>query len=104
MGVAVLLAFFWIMVLPQQGMQRKIEQRANIKFMCAAGKKPIECWRALRQVYGNDALCQTQVRVWHQRFRGGDTDIKDKMRSGWSRTVRIPRNINRIDAHMENDR
>ena len=104
MGLPFLLAVLCFFVLPQQGMQKKVEQRANIKFLCAAGKTPIECWRALQAVYGHDCLSQMQVRVWHHRFRGGDTDIKDKMRSGRKRTVRVCRNINRIEAHLEKDR
>lgn len=60
------------------GMQKSREQRVNIKFMVALGKTPIQCWRALRDVYGDDCLSKTQVRVWHRRIRGGDIDVSDK--------------------------
>ncbi len=101
---------FWIaalsiLVLPaQQGMQKKLEQRANVKFLCAAGWKPIQCWRALQAVYGNDCLSQTQVRYWHRRFRGGDTEIKDKKHSGRKRSVRTARTINKVCRVMDTDR
>ncbi len=93
MGVPFFLVVLSILVLPQQGMQKKVEQRANIKFLCAAGKTPIECWRSLQAVYGTDCLSKTQVWVWYRRFRGGDTDICDKARAGRPRTVCVPRTL-----------
>ena len=82
MGVPLFLVVLSILVLPQQGMQKKVEQRANIKFLCAAGKTPIECWRSLQAMYGTDSLSKTQVQVWHRRFQGSNTDIRDKARAG----------------------
>ncbi len=105
MALHFVLALLLVLVFPPlKGMQKKVEQRANLKFLMATGKKPIECWRSLKDVYGRDAMSQTQVRVWHERFRSGEMSVQDKARSGRPRTVRIPRNVKKLQNTLDNDR
>ncbi len=77
-----------IIVLLVVNMQKNLPQRENVKFMTAQGKSPIQCWRALIQVYGEEAMSKPTVRRWHKRFREGDglTPTTDLLRSGRPRT------------------
>ncbi len=77
-------------------MEKKLEQRSTLKFLVAAGNTPIQCFRQMAQVYGTDSMGITQVRHWHRRFRGGDTDIKDKPHTGCPRSVVMPQNVNKV--------
>ncbi len=73
--------FPWILVC-LVGLQTRLEQRANIKFCKNTGLTPIETWRSLHAVYGNETLSKAQVRFWFRRFGAGDMDIHDKRRPG----------------------
>ncbi len=105
MGLNFVLGLLLFLVFPApKGMQKKVEQRANLKFLMASGKKPIECWHALKDIYGRDAMSQTQVWVWHERFCSSDMSVQDKARTGRPRTVRIPRNVQKVQKTLDNDR
>ncbi len=86
------------------GMLRLKEQRVNIKFLCASGKTPIQCWESLVSVYGCDAASKSTVRYWHKRFRGGDTDVGDKARSGRPSSVRTPEAVQQVRNVLDQDR
>ncbi len=86
------------------GMLRLQEQRVNIKFLCAAGKTPIECWRSLNDVYRPDAASKSTIRYWHQRFRGGDTNVQDKPRAGRPLSSCSHDTVERVRMTMEADR
>ncbi len=62
--------------------ERHHEQQVNLKFLCKAGFKPIECWRRLRQVFQDDVMSQTQVRVWWKRFKAGEEQTANRPKSG----------------------
>lgn len=70
----------------------RVEQRATLKFMVKSGHSPIECWRSLREVWADATMSQTQVRVWHRRFRNGSESTGDKPRPGRPRTQRTEEN------------
>ena len=63
---------------------RRVEQRATIKVLQKAGHTPIQIWRGLSQVFGDEVLSKTQVREWFNRFKAGDmtTSTADKKRPG----------------------
>ncbi len=80
---------------------RRGEQRVSLKFLAKSGQSPIQCWRALRCVWGDDTMCKTQVRVWHKRFLAGQNNIKDSARSGRPRTKRTPANVRKVKQLIE---
>ncbi len=84
--------------------QQRIDQRTNIRFMVAKGLKPIEIWRELWTVFGNDTMSQTQVRVWAKRFKGGTQadPVADLPHSGRPR-VRAE-HVEEVRALVETDR
>ncbi len=86
------------------GKARREEQRVVIKFLCASGKTPAECHKQLSDVYGPDSMSKAQVGVWHWRFCGGDTSVKDKARSGRPATTNTAANRAEIRAKLDEDR
>ncbi len=85
------MAFFWAFLLLVFANVHKPEcrheQHVNLKFLCKAGYKPVECWRHLRQVFGAETMSQTQVRVWHNRFHSGEESTADRPKSGHPQSV-----------------
>lgn len=86
------------------GMKRREEQCVVLKFLCASGKRPIECHRELVSVFGNDVMSKAQVGVWHHRFRGGDIDVKDKKRSGRPASVNTEAQRHVLRTALDQDR
>ena len=101
------MAFFWACVLlflaTVQKPERRHEQHVNLKFLSKAGFKPIECWRHLRQVFNDETMSQTQVRVWWKRFKGGQEETKDNPKSGRPRSSRTRTNAQRIQNLVSAD-
>ncbi len=48
----------------QSGMLRTVDQWSNLKFLVAQGHSPIECWRQLQLVYGEETMSKPTVRRW----------------------------------------
>ncbi len=70
----------------------RVEQWSTLKFLVKSGHSPIECWRSLHKVWKDETMSQTQVCVWHKRFRNGSEVTGDKPRPGWPRTQRTEQN------------
>ncbi len=75
---------FWILLLFPSTMQRLLDQRQNLKFMVAEGLTPVQCWRRLEAVYGEETMSKPTVCRWHARFHEGDglTPVTDLVCSG----------------------
>ncbi len=93
-----------LILLKMPGMQKYKEQRVVLKFLITKGSKPIDCWRQLHEVFGDAAMSQTQVRVWHRRIRGGDMCVDDKGRSGRPRSKRTDELTGRVQELVNEDR
>ncbi len=78
--------------------QLRVEQRSVIKYLCAQGTTPIQCWRRLQEVYGASALGKTRVRAWHKQFWEGDlqTTTKNKACPGRPRSGRCRLHIEKV--------
>ncbi len=63
-------------------MEGRVEQRTVLKFLCKSGKTPIECWRQMREVFGDRTMSKGRVRVWHKQFSQGEERVKDRPKSG----------------------
>ncbi len=70
----------------------RVEQWSTLKFLVKSGHSPIECWRSLHEVWKDETMSQTQVRVWHKRFRNGSEVTGDKPRPGRPRSQRTEQN------------
>ncbi len=82
------------------------EQRTVIKFLVAEDHTPIHIWNCLQNVYGDQALGKTQVRMWCKRFKEGDghEPVTDLPRSGRPKTAIVKCTIDRVQQELDTDR
>ena len=78
-------------------MEVRMKQRYVIEFLLAEKIAPNDIHRRLLNVYGDQTVDVITVRRWMARFSSGDSDVKDKPRSGWPCTAVTPRNEERLD-------
>ena len=79
-------------------MEVRMKQMCVIKFMHAEKKiAPNNIHRRLLNVYGDQTVDVSTVRRWVARFSSGDSDVKDKPRSGRPCITVTPRNEERLD-------
>jgi len=73
-------------------MEVRMKQRCVIEFLHAERIAPIDIHRRLLNVYGALTVDVSTVRRWVVRFSSGDSDVKDKPRSGRPCTAGTARN------------
>ena len=78
-------------------MEVLMKQRCVIEFLHAEKIAPKDIHRRLLNVYGDQTVDVSTVRRWVARFSSGDSDVKDKPRSGRLCTAVTPRNEERLD-------
>ncbi|KAG5313520.1 GVQW3 protein, partial [Pseudoatta argentina] len=52
----------------------KHEQRINVKFLVKLKKTPTECYKLLKEAYGENSLSRTRVFEWYKRFSETEDD------------------------------
>jgi transposase len=67
-----------------------MKQRRVIEFLHAENIAPNDIHRRLLNVYGDQTVDVSTVRRWVARFSSGDSDVKDKPRSGRPSTAVTP--------------
>ena len=78
-------------------MEVSMKQRCVIELLYAEKIAPNEIHRCLLNVNGDQTMDVSRVRRWVARFSSGDSDMRDKPRSGRPCTVVTPRNEERLD-------
>jgi len=78
-------------------MEVRMKQRCVIEFLHAEKIAPNDIHRRLLNVYGDQTVDVSTVRRWVVHFSSGDSDVKDKPRSGRQCTAVTPRNEERLD-------
>lgn len=58
------------------------EIRSVIRFLNARNVKPVEIYRQIKDVYGENAMSDGMVRKWVRKFNEGRTNVHDEARSG----------------------
>lgn len=58
------------------------EIQSVIRFLTAKSVKAADIYRQLRQVYGENDMCESKVRKWVRLFKTGRTNVHDEPRSG----------------------
>ena len=87
-------------------LQKKMEQRANIKCCVKLEKKFAETYESMKKVYGDDCMSRTQVYTWFTRFKNGRAYLNDDLRpsrpevSNRAELVENVREIIGIDANF----
>ncbi len=85
--------------------KRKVEQRTVLKFLCKTGATPIGCWRQMKQVFGDQCMSQTRVRIWFKRFKlEGRDSTQDDQRPGRKKTTGSRTNVDRVRHALAPDR
>ena len=74
----------------QSDMEVRLKQRRVIEFLHAENTAPNDIHRRLLNLYGDHTVDVSTVRLWVARFSSGDSDAKDKPRSGWPCTAVTP--------------
>jgi len=71
-------------------MEVRMKQRCVIEFLHVEKIAPYDIHRCLLNVYGDQTVDVSTVRRWVVRFSSGDSDVKDKPRSGRPCTAVTP--------------
>ncbi len=85
------------------GIQCLLDQRQNLKFLVAEGQSPIDCWRRLSAVYGEETMSKPMVRQWHKTFENGDghTPVSDLPRCGRPPVQTSQDKVNEVDQMLQ---
>ena len=69
------------------------------------GFTPVQCWRQLQTVYGEECMSKPTVQCWHKKFRQGDglTPVTDELRSGRPRSKRTPEKVNQVSTILQDN-
>ncbi|KAG5313910.1 MOS1T transposase, partial [Pseudoatta argentina] len=84
---------------------RKTEQRINVKFLVKLKKTPIECYKFLKEAYGENSLSRARVFEWYKRFSEGLESTEDDQRPGRPVSVSTPQTVTKINSwilHQDN--
>ena len=81
-----------------------MKKRCVSEFLHAEKIAPSDIHRRLLNVYGDQTVDVSTVRRWVARFSSGDSDVKDKPRSGRPCTAVTPRNEERLDQLIRANR
>jgi len=85
-------------------MEVRMKQRCVTEFLHSGKIAPNEIHRCLLNVYGDQTVDVSTVRRRVARFSSGDSDAKDKPRSGRPRTAVTPWNEERLDQLIHANR
>ena len=85
-------------------LDEKQEQRIHVKFLVKLKKTPTECYKLLKEVYGEDSLSRARVFGWHKRFSEGRESTDDDQRPGCPVSVSTPQKVTQINEMVRKDR
>jgi transposase len=80
---------------------KKIEQRVNIKFLVKLKKTATETFNMLREAYGENTLSRARVFEWHKRFSEGREDVEDDARPGRPVTMKTEENVEKVRTFVK---
>ncbi|KAG5332408.1 GVQW3 protein, partial [Acromyrmex charruanus] len=77
----------------------KHEQRINVKFLVKLKKTPTECYKLLKEAYGENSLSRARVFEWYKRFSEGRESTEDDQRPGRPVSVSTPQTVTKINEN-----
>ncbi len=99
------LVLFWLSFMaPSPTMDAKVEQRTILCFLVCEGKKPIECWRQMTNVFRAATMSKSRMQVWHKCFLQGHDSIKDDKHTGRPKSACSTDNIRIMEAALRKNR
>ncbi len=75
----------------------QIEQRAVIRYLMRKNQNGPEIFKELTDVYGDDALSFSAVKLWMTKFRAGWESFENETPFGAPATVTTDENIEKIN-------
>ena len=81
----------------------RMKKRINLKFLVKLKKTPTECFKLLKEIYGEDMLSKTQIFEWDKRFEKGCKEVEDDPKMGQPSTTRTDENITRVKQLEQSD-
>jgi hypothetical protein len=72
------------------------EQRICVKFCVKVGKSVTETFEMLKILFGEEAMCRTQMYEWWKRFKEGRNSVDDDSRVGRPSTSKTDDNIAKV--------
>ena len=85
-------------------MTERVEQRYCIRFCHKLGDSQSETIHKIQQVFGDDAMGETQIKEWFNRFKNGRTSVESEQRSGRPQTARNAAVVERVENLVRGDR
>ena len=85
-------------------MEVRMRQRCAIEFLYVEKIASNDIRRCLLNFYGDQTMDVSTVRQWVARFSTGDSNVKDKPRSGRPCTAVTPRNEEHLDQLIRANR
>ena len=73
----------------------RMEQRINLKFLVKLRKTPTECFKLLKEIYGENVMSRMQIFEWQKCFQKGCKEVEDDSKTGRPST-RTNENITRV--------
>ncbi|PNF43587.1 hypothetical protein B7P43_G03209 [Cryptotermes secundus] len=85
-------------------MTEQYEQRYCIKFCQKLGDTQVETIRKIQQAFGHDAMSNSWIKEWYNRFEDGRTSVDSEPRSGRPSTSRNENVIEQVRTLVMEDR
>ena len=82
----------------------RMKQQINLKFLVKLKKTPTECFKVLKEVYGEDVMSRTQIFECYKRFEKGCEEVEDDPKTVRFSTTRTDENITRVKQLVQSDR
>jgi len=79
-------------------MMERLEQWYCNKLCQKLGDSQVETIQKIQRVFGDDAMCITQIKDWYNRFKDGRTSVESDVRSDRSSTSRNEELIDQVRA------
>jgi transposase len=80
------------------------EKHINVKFLVKLKKTPTECYKLLKEVYGESSLSRVCVFEWHKQFSEGRESTEDDQRPGRPVSISTPQKVAQINEIVRKDR
>ena len=83
---------------------QKFEHRSTIKFLVLEGQSPSNIHERMTAVYGDSAPSRTMVFEWACRFKNGQLNIEESLRSGRPISAMDEKSIKAVENLVVEDR
>ena len=84
-------------------MAESIEQRYCIMFFQKLGNNPTETSQKIQQAFGDEALSQTQIKIWFNHFKNDQISVASEACSGRPSTSQNKEVIEKIHQIVMED-